>query len=151
MDAMFAAIRKRQGKGVLNGDHMATHGSDHADVGGDKDLHGLVAGLSEDEKHTLKNILAKDSGDQQAVAKGEPSSEEKSKIAARASEENAQNVLRDEDTVHDGTVSEDQSDEIAKSMLDNRNKSGPMADKPRNLGDRMKQSLAGKLKMKGKI
>ncbi len=146
---MFAAINKRKGKGVLHGDHVATHGADHADVGEGTDLHGLVAGLSEQEKHTLKGILDTNSTGAQAIAKGDPSTQEKAKIAEQSGKENQLADL--EEGQESGEMPEDQSDEIAKSMLDNRNKSGPMTDKPRNLGDRMKQYVSGKLKAKGKI
>ncbi len=147
MDPMHAAIRKRKSGGML-GDHQASHESVHADVGDGKDLHGLVAGLSDHEKGRLQEILSKDAS--QGIAQGNPSTEEKGKIAQASAEENQENAL-EESQEASGQLPPDESDEIAKSMLDSRNLRGTASDKPRNLGERMKMSLANKLKAKGKI
>ena len=147
MSAMLAAIKKRKEASPPQegGDHQHMgHAAQHADD--PKDLHGLVASLSSSEKHNLKSILDNDKG-AMAINKGEPSSEEKGKIEAAIGEENQESSLEEqqESPSHD-------SDEIARSMLDSRHLgSNPPQGKPRNLGERMKMSLASKLKGKGKI
>lgn len=152
MSAMLAAIQKRKagGQSVL-GDHQdATHKAEHAiDPETQKDLHGLVAGLSEGEKHSLKQILDSQKTDGQAIAKGGASTEEQGKINDAMAQENQENSLEEQE--ENGQMSPDKSDQIAMSMLDTRHKNGMATEKPRNLGERMKQSLAGKLKAKGKL
>ncbi len=154
MNPMMAAIRKRKSGGDgLMGDHSASHSSsvDNGDGQG-KDLHGLVASLSPNEKESLKVILAKDHGmDAQAIAKGAPSAEEHAKIAQASARESQANALDEAQEAEDPGIGEDQSDEIGKSMLDSRHLRGMANDKPKNLGDRVKQSIAAKLKAKGKI
>lgn len=155
MNPMHAAIRSRLGKHSPAPDDAqpmhpaagADHTADHAESG--KDLHGFVAGLSHDEKSKLKSILNDSSQNTQAIAKGGPSSEEQGKIAQAMAQENQMNAL-DEASEHEG-ISEDQSDEIGKSMLDSRHINGMATEKPKNLGERAKQYIAAKLKAKGKI
>lgn len=152
MNPMMAAINKRKSSGGLMGDHGATHPSavDHGDGQG-KDLHGLVASLSDHEKQALKGILDKDVNGGMDVAKGNPSKQEHQKIAQASQEENETNAAEAAEQDPRLGVGEEQSDEIAKSMLDSRHMRGMATEKPRNLGERMKQSLASKLKSKGKI
>lgn len=155
MNPMMAAIKKRKSGDGLVGDHSAIHESsiDHGDGSGNgKDLHGLVASLSPHEKMSLQSILQKDSGmDGQAIAKGMPSKEEHAKIAQASAQESKENMLEESQETPQTELSEDQSDDIGKSMLDSRHMRGMATDKPRNLGDRVKQSIASKLKAKGKI
>lgn len=154
MNPMMAAIKKRKSGGDgLMGDHSAVHQSsvDHGDGQG-KDLHGLVASLSPHEKESLKVMLDKDSGaDAMAIAKGAPSKEEHSKIAQASAQESKANALEEAQETPQAELAEDQSDEIGKSMLDSRHLRGMATEKPKNLGDRVKQSIASKLKSKGKI
>ncbi len=148
MNPMMAAIKKRKaGGGAQEGDHQDMgHGSLHADDK-QKDLHGLVASLSPDEKHSLKTILNSDKGSQE-IAKGGASTEEKGKIQAAMDEENSESALEEQNEQQPGQS----SDDIALSMLDSRHTgANPPTEKPRNLGERMKMSLASKLKGKGKI
>ncbi len=149
MNPMMAAIKKRKASGdAAQGDHQdMVHGSEHADDK-QKDLHGFVASLSEGDKHQLKGILAKDATggkNEQHIAKGGASTEEQSKIEGTMAEENKETDLEEQ---QEHGVSANQSDDIAKSMLDSRSAS---ITQPRNLSERMKMSLASKLKGKGKI
>jgi hypothetical protein len=158
MNPMFAAIKKRRGGGLM-GDHEASHQSQHAmdnDIGqamesGDgKDLHGLVASLSDGEKQKLKSLL--DGHKPNGIEKGEPSSDERGKIAERAKEEDAMHAMEDASAIHDDGDEGVDSDSIAASMIDHKAKSAiESGAKPRNLGERMKMGLAQKLKSKGKL
>ncbi len=154
MNPMMAAIKKRKsGDGGMMGDHGATHPSaiDHGDGEG-KDLHGLVASLSDHEKSSLKTILDKDqSSNGMDIAKGNPSKQEHQKIAQASAQEDQENALEEASESPSQEIGEEQSDDIAKSMLDSRHMRGMATEKPRNLGERMKQSIAAKLKSKGKI
>ncbi len=140
MSAMIDAIKKRRGGGM-----MPQMDQDHASGDGEVDLHGLIAGLSDDEKASLQQILSEDKGDQsQAIAKGGPSSEEKMKIKGSIDQENQMHAADD--------ASEDvDSDAIGKSMLDSRDMGANPIQEPRNLGERMRMSVSNKLKAKGKI
>lgn len=152
MNPMMAAIQKRKSGESLMGDHSASHMSEHADVGAGKDLHGMVASLSPHEKEALRGILDKDKGaGGMDISKGLPSKEEHAKIAQASAKEDNQNMLEESQETPSAEMSEDQSDDIAKSMLDSRHMRGMATEKPRNLGERMKQHLASKLKAKGKI
>lgn len=150
MDPMHAAIKKRRG---LVGDHQdmghaSQHVADDSNGGqsGGKDLQGIVASLTDNEKHQLKGMLNVDNS--QAIAKGNPSSDEKAKIAQESSKQDQMNDMSQQ---NDPMQSAD-SDEIAKSMLDSRHMgSNAPTGKPRNLGERMKMGIASKLKAKGKI
>lgn len=155
MDPMYSAIKKKRG---LIGDHqgsghMSQHVSDDTNKSqdhGSKDLHGLVASLSDSEKHQLKGMLNSDNT--QAIMKGGPSSDEKGKIAQESSKQDRENDMEQMSDDHGNAVDPVDSDEIAKSMLDSRHMgSNAPTGKPRNLGERMKMGLASKLKAKGKI
>lgn len=148
MSAMMAAIKKRKMGGDI-GDHGgSTHQSMHADDK-QKDLHGLVASLSEDEKGKLKHILSNDGSRAMAIQKGEPSSEEQGKIEESIAEENQENAL---DTQHNQERHPEDSDEIAMSMLDHKSiAAAGTGQKPRNLGERARMAGAEKLKAKGKL
>ncbi|MES1988825.1 MAG: hypothetical protein V4440_12515 [Pseudomonadota bacterium] len=141
--AMLAAIKKKKQGDTVMGDHQdVSHSSQHADDNS-KDLHGLVESLNPDEKDKLKTILNNDGKTEQNIAKGGASSEEHAKIAAAMPQENGMTDLEDK---------QDHDDDIAKSMLDSRHMSGTVTQAPpRNLSDRVKMSLASKLKQRGKI
>ncbi len=151
MNAMIAAIQKRKAQGTaVEGDHQgATHQGTAEDA--QKDLHGLVASLSDHEKGQLKQILHADGGkNDMAIAKGGASSEEQGKIGESIDEENKENALEEHSEAHGGDGID--SDAIGKSMLDSRHMGGNApTGKPRNLNDRMQQYTAGKLKAKGKL
>ena len=162
---MMAAIKKRKGSSVM-GDHEASHSAEHTDVVQPQSMDkkpvdpvahqkvkAIIASLQPHEKNLMEQMLDKQSGESDEalkIAQGKPSSEEHQKIAEASQKENQMNQLEDQEEQGHG-ISEDQSDDIAKSMLDSRHMRGMANDKPRNLGDRMKQSLASKLKAKGKI
>lgn len=150
MNPMHAAIKQRLGKGAAP-EHSAPAPSHEGAPGGhvQHDLHGFVGSLSDEEKAQLKSILHSDQGNTQSIAKGGPSTEEQSKIADAIAEENQENML--DAGQHGGGLSEDESDEIGKSMLDSRHLRGQATEKPKNLSERAKQYIAGKLKAKGKI
>ena len=155
MNPMMAAIKKRKSAGqAVMGDHQdMSHYSEHAEDKTDdqKDLHGLVASLNDEEKSKLKSILDKDASSE--IQKGGPSTNEKSQIQAAIKQEDQSNALEQQDTEdrYPGSgVSEEQSDEIGKSMLERKHMSGDVG-KPRNLGERARMAIASKLKAKGKI
>lgn len=144
MSAMMQALKKKR-MGGHDGDkkepatdHGATHSGQHVDEG-KTDLHSLVASLSESEKHNLKSLLHADGAGSEKIAQGAPSSEEQGHIQNAIAKEDGMNALEDEG-----------SDDIAKSMLDSRDTAMP-THKPKNLGERMRMSLATNLKGKGKI
>lgn len=145
---MMAALKSRRG-GLMS--HEGQHVEQPSDEGG-KDLHGLVASLNPHEKEALKSILDKDKGQNgMAVSKGEPSSQEHKKIAEASAQEQTRQSAEEASEQGEGQIDPNDSDEIAKSMLDSRHMRGMATEKPRNLGERMKQSLTSKLKAKGKI
>lgn len=155
MNPMMAAIKKRKAGGqAVMGDHQdMSHYSEHAeDKSADqKDLHGFVSSLSDDEKSKLKSLLDKDASSE--IQKGGPSTNEKSLIQSAIKQEDQSNALEQqdlEDRHPDAGVSEEQSDEIGKSMLERKHMSGDVG-KPRNLGERARMAIANKLKAKGKI
>lgn len=153
MNSMLAAIKKRKNGGeTVMGDHGSmSHPSMHTDDADQnpnhgKDLHGLVASLSDDEKHQLKGILdGKNSA--QEINKGGPSSEEKGKINQAMQAGNQKSSMEQGEEANESGVD---SDEIGKSMLDSRFMSNPPAQ-ARNLGERVKLDIHNKLKAKGKI
>lgn len=150
--AMIAAIQKKKAGTAKEGDHQDMgHPSQHADDK-TKDLHGFVASLSEGDKHQLKGILAKDGGgkNEMAIAKGGASTEEQGKIQEAMAKGNQESDL-EEKQEHDTGMSSNDSDDIAKSMLDSRSTGSNPITQPRNLGERMRMGLASKLKSKGKI
>ena len=151
--AMIAAIQKKKAGTAKEGDHQDMgHPSEHADDK-TKDLHGFVAGLSEGDKHQLRGILAKDGSagkTETAIAKGGSSTEEQGKIKEAMDKGNKESSL-EETEEHDTGMSSDDSDSIAKSMLDSRSMGSDPITQPRNLSERMKMHVASKLKSKGKI
>lgn len=153
----MAAIKKRKEMGTKMGDHVdMSHGSEHTEDA-DKDLHGIAQSLDEGQKTKLHSILSSHlQGKGNDIAKGEPSTEEQGKIAEAAGNEKQTNSLmskQDENSNDEHSlVSDVDSDEIGKSMLDSRHLGGnPPTGKPRNLGERMKMGVMNKLKSKGKI
>lgn len=157
MKAMIAALKAKRGMGGGSGLMHEEAEAEMAPSGKDAQaIQGLIEQLSPAQIEQLKAMLGGGSPDANSndvsmgINKGNPSKQEQMKIAAAASEENEQNAL-EEANAPTTEISEEQSDEIAKSMLDSRHMRGMATEKPRNLGERMKQSLASKLKMKGKI
>lgn len=152
-DAMFAAIRARKGKPSVMGDHEGDHSQDHKGVtdSDNRPVTDFVAKLNDGQKDHLRKILGvqdKEGMDQsQNISKGFASTEEQGKINQKMSQETGPSETENESTGGDQV----DSDAIAKSMLDSRYKNGPPDSKPRNLNDRMKQHVAGKLKEKGKL
>lgn len=140
MNPMAAAINKRRmgsddqsPKGLM----QDQAGSQPESEDGNVDLQGLVESLSDDQKAELMGVLQDNMSDNSAqVAKGDPSQAEKQEVLQRADGEG---------------ISEDESDDIGASMLDSKYKSGAPEMKPRNLGERVKMTIANKLKGKGKI
>jgi hypothetical protein len=151
--AMLAALKNKRAGATKEGDHQdMTHGSEHSEDA-DKDLHSLASSLTDGQKSKLKSILDTHLDKSMQIAKGGSSSEEDGKVKAAMGKENAETDLQEKQEQDEGNASGGvDSDDIAKSMLDSKhlNSSVPAAP-PRNLGERMKQSLAAKLKGKGKI
>lgn len=140
MNPMHKAIRGRRSQDS-QGDHggMSHHG-EHSDDP-KKDLHSMVASLSDNEKSQLKGIL-NSSDNSVNVSKGEPTSHEKQMVAQQSAEENQEEGMED-----DGAID---SDQIAKDMLDSKfSRGGP--SKPRNLHERVQMNMASNLKSKGKL
>jgi len=149
--SMLAALKNKRAGAAKMGDHQdMAHGSLHADDA-DKDLHGIAASLNDGEKTKLKSILDSHLDKSMAIAKGGSSSEEDGKVKSAMDKENKETDLEEQQENSSGSAVHD-SDDIAKSMLDSKHLSdNPPTEKPRNLGERMKMSLAAKLKGKGKI
>lgn len=163
MNPMADALKKKR-MGLV--DMSAPEGHmDGSDEGhGGKDLLGMVASLSEQERGKLKDILsAAGTGNEQGIAKGDPSSEEQMKIQQQVGLDKAKVQASDNSGAEPGDEAaeaevnpdpahqSDQSDDIAKSMLDSKYNNGPITAPPRNLGERMKNAVATKLKGKGKL
>ncbi len=147
--SMLAALKNKKAGNAIQGDHQEmSHGSLHAEDA-DKDLHGLVASLSDGQKSKLKGILDSHVDKSMQIAKGGSSSEEDGKVKSAIHKENDETALEEKEEHDSGNLD---SDDLAKSMLDSKhlNGSAPVAP-PRNLGERMKMSLAAKLKGKGKL
>lgn len=146
MSAMLAAIQKRKAGGQNQlGDHQdMTHHSQHSDDADQNKLHSFVSGLSDDQKNKLQMILEKSGHDEQKIAQGHPSSEERGKIAEQMSLEGGAPEIEAQEP-------DDESDEIGKSMLDSKFTGGNPPTKPRNLGERVKMAISSKLKAKGKL
>ena len=150
MNPMMAAIKKKRG-GMQESDMSGVDESTAQPTQG-AGLHEFVAGLNDAQKAQLKGMLDKSSKAVTEIQKGGPSSKEQAMIAEASSEENMRNAAIDEsDELEMNAGGEDKSDEIAMSMLDHKAKTGNPDVKPLNLGDRMKMSLAQKLKSKGKL
>lgn len=152
---LLAAIKKRKEQGTKMGDHVdMSHASEHTEDA-DKDLHGIAQSLDDGQKSKLHSILSTQLNGKGNIAKGDPSSEEQGHIAEASQEEKKTNLLSkaNEDSNDEHPVMSDvDSDEIGKSMLDSRHLGGnPPTGKPRNLGERMKMTVMNKLKAKGKI
>ena len=149
--AMLSALKNKKAGMAKMGDHQdMSHGSEHADDA-DKDLHGIAAGLNDGEKMKLKGILDTHLDKSMQIAKGGSSTEEDGKVKEAMGKENQETDLEEKQENSSGSAIHD-SDDIAKSMLDSKHLSdNPAPMKPRNLGERMKQGLAAKLKAKGKI
>ncbi len=149
--AMLSALKKKKQGQAVEGDHQdMVHSDVHSDDKS-KDMHSLVKSLDEGQKSTLKTLLQADAADTSKIAKGGPSTEEKGHIQDAITKENGTNQLEESQEDSSGSAVHD-SDDIAKSMLDSKHLGdNPPVGKPRNLGERMKMSLAAKLKGKGKI
>ena len=149
--SMLAALKNKKAGMAKMGDHQdMSHGSQHAEDA-DKDLHGIASSLNDGEKMKLKGILDSHLDKSVQIAKGGSSSEEDGKVKSAMDRENQETDLQEQQENSSGSGLHD-SDDIAKSMLDSKHLSdNPSPSKPRNLGERMKQTLAAKLKGKGKI
>lgn len=136
MDAMKLALKAKRKGGLMGGSQE-----------GSSSVKELLMSLGEDEKEELKMLLMADEEKTPSnkVQMGEPSSEEKAKIDTMMAAEEMSDEAEDE---MDGAVD---SDEIAMGMLDSRFKNADPSMKPRNLSERVKMSMASKLKAKGKI
>lgn len=141
MDAMYSAIKGRRG-GLLN-DHEENAHQMPEEQGAPKgggDMQGLVESLSPEQKSQLLALLVQEQApegeakpnDAAAIQKGEMGPGEMAELDAEAGE---------------GHESEE---EIMESMISSADKSRvDQGAKPRNLGERVKMSLASKLKKKG--
>lgn len=143
MNPMSDAIKKRRAGSV----DMST--PDAPEESGSKNLLGLVANMSEEDRSKLKDILAASEGSSSTeVEKGAPSKNEHMAIANKMSQdEESEEASEGEDPGQ-----ETDSDEIGRSMLDSRLAKGvPEGMQPRGLSDRVKFGIADKLKAKGKL
>jgi hypothetical protein len=146
--AMLSALKNKKAGMAKMGDHQdMSHPGEHADDA-DKDLHGFVASLNDGDKSKLKSILDSHADKSMQIAKGGSSSEEDGKVKDAMTKENGETDLQEKQEQDSGEID---SDDIAKSMLDHKHLSGGPVAPPKNLGERMKQGLAAKLKGKGKI
>lgn len=139
MDSMLSAIKQRRGGGQAMGMSEQAPAQDPAQP----DMQGLVESLSSEQKQQLMELLAQSTQEENEIDKGAPSSDEKQAINAQVQ---AQAGEQGE------SAPSEESDEIAKSMLDrNSLEKAEAGVKPRGLGDRAKMYMAKKLKGKGKI
>lgn len=142
MNPMLSALKNRRvsDKGAS---------SDAAPQGEGK-LEALVASLSAEDKAKLVELLAGESDEShtsaEAVDKGAPSSEEKTKINEQMAKDEAREGAEELGELESGV----DSDEIALGMLDSRFKNGGPS-KARNLHERAQMGMASNLKAKGKI
>lgn len=143
-DPLLDAVKKKR----LGSGMSLPEGHGEHEEGG-KDLLGLVASLSPEERMKMKDILHA-SDNSSDVEKGDPSSEEHGKIN-QAMQREAQTDQAESMNEPGQEVSDDESDDIGASMLDSKYRNGPIEGKPRGLGDRVKNSIATKLKEKGKL
>ncbi len=126
---------------------------DGGEGGGGKDLLGIVASLNPDERNKLKDILHASTDNSMEIQKGGASSEEQGKIQSQIQDDDERQELEAGEAPHDPSQegSENESDDIAKSMLDSKYRNGPIQAKPRNLAERARNHIAAKLKSKGKL
>ena len=146
---MLAALKNKKAGMAKMGDHQdMSHGSEHAEDA-DKDLHGMVASLNDTQKTKIKGILDSHMDKSMQITKGGSSSEEDGHVKTAMDKENGETALEEKQEQDTGNID---SDDLAKSMLDSKHLNGSApATPPRNLGERMKMSLAAKLKGKGKL
>lgn len=155
MNPMADALKQKR-MGLVDTSAPEGHMSDESGHGG-KDLLGLVASLSEEERGKLKDILHAAGSNDMGIQKGDPSSEEQSKISDQINKDAAKKSAADAsgqepgDEAAEAEVSPEESDDIGKSMLDSKYNNGPINAPPRNLGERVKNGIAAKLKGKGKL
>lgn len=149
MNPLRDAIRAKRSSGGL-----VDHGSQPQqpqDQGGD--MHALAASLSDGDKSKLMSLLSGSGGKSASasdIEKGKPSDTERAAIDRKMMEGNTGDPMDGPDD--DGSIGDDERDDIAMSMLDTKHKNGDFqAAKPLNLGDRAKMKMAQNLKGKGKI
>jgi hypothetical protein len=137
MDPMKDAIRQKRMGGAQPSKGLMDESQDNYSEGGGTDLQSIVEGLSDQEKGQLMQLLQDSQADKSSqIQNGAPSSDEEAAINGQIQSQEGQ-----------GDVD---SDELARSMLQRSDMNGT-APEPRNLGERMRASLASKLKGKGKI
>lgn len=135
MDSMLAAVKAKRGMGQQDQGNPAMDLEGAAQEPSGSAMPDLIAQLSPEQKMELMELLAQDQAASQDVEKGGPASGERSEIAQRIAEE-----------------PEEESDEVAMSMLDRNSLSKAEAGaKPSGLGDRARMDAAKKLKSKGKM
>lgn len=143
MNPMSDAIRKKRSGSV------DMNIPDAPEESGSKNLLGLVASMSDEDRAKLKDILAASEGSNEAdVEKGAPTKGEHAAIHEKMEADSEEHEA--EENSEPGQ--EASSDEIGRSMLDSRfNKGTPEGMQPRGLSDRVKFGIADKLKAKGKL
>lgn len=140
MNPMADAIRKKRAGSV----DMST--PEAPEQAGSKNLLGLVASMSDEDRATLKDILAASEGAKSSdIEKGAAGKDEQMAVAGKMAEDSAEHEAEEGEEPVD-------SDEIGRSMLDSRLAKGvPEGAQPRGLSDRVKFGIADKLKAKGKL
>jgi len=145
---MQSAIKGRRGSMLNDMEENAHQLPDQKEQkpGGSADMQGLVQSLSDDQKSELMGILSQDMQPQKevnavSIQQGEMGPGEEAELAEYSAE-------GEQEDAHGGHESEDQ---IMESMISSADKGRvDQGAKPRNLGERVKMSLANKLKNKGK-
>lgn len=143
MDAMYSAIQKRRGGGLLEEESMVEDEAPAPGEGQGGGLKGLVAALDQGQRQELLQLLVKDQG------ANDRSPEIEVEGAMGPGEEFELERESGETPMERG--SHESEDEIMESMVSSADKSrADQGTKPRNLGERVKMDLAKKLKGKGK-
>ena len=146
MNPMADAIRKKRTGSV----DMSI--PDAPEESGAKNLLGLVASMSDEDRATLKSILDASAGTKASdIEKGAPGKGEAMAVAGKIASDDAEHEA-EESAEEEGDEGAVDSDEIGRSMLDSRLAKGvPEGAQPRGLSDRVKFGIADKLKAKGKL
>ncbi len=140
MDGMLGAIKaKRNGSGLLNEEQPQKPSAEKSAGMGQ-----LIDSLSDEQKQMLLKMLVQDvmPADTQKIEMGDGMGKgEKMEIEMESEEM---------DDPY-GDYQQESEDEIAESMISSSDMAkADTTAKPRNLGERMRMSLASKLKKKGK-
>lgn len=138
---MLSAIKAKRGNSMADQNTVMNKSPDDQNQAGG--MKSLIDSLDDNQKQELMALLSNEIAmKNNDVEKGAPTGNERQIIEKKASEEAEQ----------EGEMPEQESDEIALSMIDrNSLKKAESNAKPLGLGDRARMAMAQKLKSKGVI